>query len=105
LAAAAAIFLPVATEPVNIILSGAASTSAAPVRPSPVTICTAFLGKPAFSKTSPIFSPTIGVNSDGFMTTVFPAISAIAARQAGSRTESSSGNNSNYAERLVNDFR
>ena len=31
-AAAAAIFLPVATEPVNMILSGAASTRAAPVR-------------------------------------------------------------------------
>jgi len=77
LAAAAAIFLPVATEPVNIILSGAASTRAAPVLPSPVTTCTTSSGKPAFAKISPIFNPTSGVNSDGFITTVFPAINAI----------------------------
>ena len=89
LAAASAIFLPVATEPVNMILSGAASTNAAPVAPAPLTICTRFdklkfVGlSAAFSNISPIFKPTIGVSSDGFITTVFPAIRAIAASPSG----------------------
>jgi len=66
-----------------MILSGNESTSAAPVSPPPVTICTRPSGAPAFAKMSPILRPTNGVSSDGLITTVFPAINAITTSPSG----------------------
>ena len=73
---ASAILRPVRTEPVNEILSQPASTSAAPVAPSPVTIWNTPSGRPASAKSFASASPTNGVISLGFNTTAFPAMSA-----------------------------
>ena len=73
---ASAILRPVRTEPVNAILSQPASTSAAPVAPSPVTTWNTFSGRPASANSSASASPTKGVISEGFSTTVLPAASA-----------------------------
>src|SRR5207237_7288942 len=82
-AAATPTRLPVATLPVNIILSTPASTRAAPVAPSPATTLNSPSGRPARANTSPIFKPTSGVNSLGFNTTPLPAINAITTSPVG----------------------
>ncbi len=74
-AAAAMILRPVAAEPVKAILSTWASTSAAPVAPKPVTVCST--GRPhTAAKLSANHRPTPGVYSDGLNTTALPAASA-----------------------------
>ena len=68
---------PTSVEPVNAILSTwGCSTSAAPGRPSPVTMLTTPGGSPASCASSAKHSAVSGVNSAGFSTTVFPAASA-----------------------------
>ena len=73
---ASAILRPVLTEPVNAILSQPASTSAAPVAPSPVSGWNTPSGRPASARSLASAWPTNGVISLGFSTTAFPAISA-----------------------------
>ena len=69
--------LPTSVEPVNAILStSGCSTSAAPVRPSPVTMLTTPGGSSACRRTSAKRSAESGVVSAGLRTTVFPAASA-----------------------------
>ena len=71
------IALPTSVEPVNAILSTPwCLTSAAPVRPSPVTMFTTPGGSSAWRQTSQKSSAVSGVVSAGFSTTVFPAASA-----------------------------
>ena len=71
------IALPTSVEPVNAILStSGCSTSAAPVRPSPVTMLTTPAGSSAWRSTSQNSSAVSGVVSAGFSTTVLPAASA-----------------------------
>ena len=70
------IALPTSVEPVNAILSTSASTSAAPVEPSPVTMFTTPGGSSAWRTTSQKSSAESGVVSAGLSTTVFPAASA-----------------------------
>ena len=70
------IALPTSVEPVNAILSTSASTSAAPARPSPVTMLTTPGGSSAWRSTSQKSSAVSGVVSAGFSTTVFPVASA-----------------------------
>ena len=71
------IALPTSVEPVNAILSTpSCSTSAAPVRPSPVTMFTTPAGSSAWRSTSQKRSAVSGVVSAGFSTTVFPHASA-----------------------------
>ena len=76
------IALPTSVEPVNAILSTSASTSAAPVRPSPVTMLTTPGGSSAWRTTSQKRSAVSGVVSAGLSTTVLPAASAGASFQA-----------------------
>ena len=71
------IALPTSVEPVNAILSTSGwSTSAAPVRPSPVTMLTTPGGSSAWRSTSQKRSAVSGVVSAGFSTTVLPHASA-----------------------------
>ena len=70
------IALPTSVEPVNAILSTSASTSAAPVEPSPVTMLTTPGGSSAWRSTSQKSSAVNGVVSAGLSTTVLPAASA-----------------------------
>jgi len=67
---------------VNAILSTSLSTSAAPARPSPVTMLTTPGGSSACRSTSQKSSAVSGVVSAGLRTTVFPAASAGAIFQA-----------------------
>ena len=76
------IALPTSVEPVNATLSTSASTSAAPVRPSPVTMLTTPGGSSAWRTTSQKRSAVSGVVSAGLRTTVLPAASAGASFQA-----------------------
>src|SRR5262249_53383097 len=82
-AAASATRLPVEMLPVNMILSTPESTNAAPVEPSPVTICNKPSSRPARLKTSPIFNAVKGVNSLGLRTTELPAINEITTSPSG----------------------
>src|ERR1041385_7401074 len=71
------IALPTSVEPVNATLSTSSCvTSAAPVRPSPVTMLTTPGGNSAWRTTSQKSSAVSGVVSAGLSTTVFPAASA-----------------------------
>ena len=71
------IALPTSVEPVNAILSTpGCATSAAPVRPSPVTMLTTPGGSSAWRSTSQNSSAVSGVVSAGLSTTVLPAASA-----------------------------
>src|SRR2546423_913274 len=70
------IALPTSVEPVNAILSTSASTSAAPVRPSPVTMLTTPGGSSACRSTSQKSSAVSGVVSARFRTTGVPHASA-----------------------------
>ena len=72
------IFLPVATEPVNAILStkGWRASASPAVDPSPVTMLITPSGIPASSISSPSRSAVKGVSSAGFSTTVQPDASA-----------------------------
>ena len=71
------IALPTSVEPVKAILSTSSClTSAAPARPSPVTMLTTPGGSSAWRQTSAKKSAVSGVVSAGFSTTVFPAASA-----------------------------
>ena len=71
------IALPTSVEPVKAILSTpSCSTSAAPVRPSPVTMLTTPAGSSAWRSTSQNSSAVSGVVSAGLSTTVLPAASA-----------------------------
>ncbi len=83
LAAASATRLPVFTLPVNMILLTPASTSAAPVDPSPVTTSSSPSGNSACLKMSAIFNAVNGVNSLGLTTVALPAISAITTSSSG----------------------
>ena len=74
-AARAMTFLPVAVEPVNMIMS-ASSTSAEPVAPRPVATWKTFAGRPHCSRPSASSSDVSGVNSDGLRITLLPASSA-----------------------------
>ncbi len=68
---------PTSVEPVKAILStSGCSTSAAPVRPSPVTTLSTPGGSPAARTTSAKRSAVSEVNSAGLSTTVFPIASA-----------------------------
>ncbi len=68
-------FLPVAIEPVNMIMS-TWSTSAAPVAPRPVATWKTPSGRPHSLSISAISSEVSGVISEGFSTTALPAASA-----------------------------
>ena len=71
------IALPTSVEPVNAILSTPGCfTSAAPARPSPVTMFTTPGGSSAWRSTSQKSSAVSGVVSAGFSTTVLPHASA-----------------------------
>jgi hypothetical protein len=75
--------LPTCVEPVKATLStSACRTSAAPVRPSPVTILTTPGGTSAWRSTSQKSSAVSGVVCAGLSTTVLPAASAGAIFQA-----------------------
>ena len=76
------IALPTSVEPVKAILSTSLLTSAAPARPSPVTMFTTPGGSSAWRSTSQKSSAESGVVSAGLSTTVFPAASAGAIFQA-----------------------
>ena len=68
---------PTSVDPVKAILStSGCSTSAAPVRPSPVTMFTTPGGSPASRQISAKSSAVSEVNSAGLSTTVFPIASA-----------------------------
>ena len=72
-AAAAATFLPVATEPVKLILRGTGcDVIHAPRASPPLTTLNTPGGKTSRSS-SPIISVLSGVNGDGFSTMVLPA--------------------------------
>src|SRR3954451_25411662 len=77
-AAASAITRPVASDPVNVIFAvSGCSTSGMPASlPEPVTTLTTQAGKPACSSSLTNSSADADVNSDGLMTTVFPAANA-----------------------------
>src|SRR2546429_506693 len=68
------IALPTSVEPVNAILSTSAFTSAAPVRPSPVTMFTTPGGTSAWRSTSQKWSAVSGVVSAGLRTTAWPPV-------------------------------
>ena len=68
-------FLPVAVEPVNMILS-AASISATPVSPRPVATWKTSLGSPHCASPSASSNDVSGVTSEGLRTTLLPAIRA-----------------------------
>ena len=71
------IALPTSVEPVKATLSTpGCATSAAPVRPSPVTMLTTPGGSSAWRSTSQKSSAVSGVVSAGLSTTVLPAASA-----------------------------
>ncbi len=70
------IALPTSVDPVKAILSTSDFTSAAPARPSPVTMLTTPGGNSAWRRTSQKRSAVSGVVSAGFSTTVLPAASA-----------------------------
>ena len=74
-AARASTFLPVAVEPVNMIMS-AWSTSAAPVSPRPVATRKASSVPPTARNASCISSEVSGVTSLGLSTTLLPATRA-----------------------------
>jgi hypothetical protein len=77
------IALPTSVEPVKAILSTSSClTSAAPVRPSPVTMLTTPGGSSAWRSMSAKRSAESGVVSAGLSTTVLPAASAGAIFQA-----------------------
>ena len=74
-------------EPVKAILStSGCATSAAPVRPSPVTTFTTPGGSPVSWHSSANSRAVNGVNSAGFSTTVFPVASAGAIFHANMRS-------------------
>ena len=77
-AAVAAMRLPLASEPVNVILAtSGCSTKGAPISaPSPVTTLTTPGGKPAASSIAASSSVDADACSDGLSTTVLPAASA-----------------------------
>ena len=72
---------PVATEPVNMIPS-ARATSSAPASPRPVTTRKTSGGFPAFTQRSRRWSEVSGVSSEGFRTTVLPVRSGPTASAA-----------------------
>ena len=74
-AAASATLRPVRVEPVNMIMS-TCSTSAEPVSPRPVAICSTFSGSPHSSIASASSSEVRGVISEGLRITLLPAASA-----------------------------
>ena len=74
-AALAMTFLPVAVEPVNMIMS-TASTSAAPVAPAPVATAKTPSGSPHSRSASAIRRLVSGVTSLGLRMTALPAASA-----------------------------
>ena len=74
-AAFAMTFLPVAVEPVNMIMS-TSSTSAAPVAPRPVATWKTPSGIPHSRRPSASSSDVSGVISDGLRITLLPAASA-----------------------------
>ncbi len=77
------IAFPTPVDPVNAILfTSGCLTSAAPARPSPVTMLTTPGGSSAWRQMSAKRSALSGVVSAGFSTTVFPAASAGAIFQA-----------------------
>ena len=81
------ISFPTSVEPVKAILSTSSlSTSAAPVRPSPVTMLTTPAGSSAWRSTSQKRSAVSGVVSAGLSTTVLPQASAGATFQASMRS-------------------
>jgi hypothetical protein len=67
--------LPVAVEPVNMIMS-ASSTSAAPVAPRPVATCRTSAASPHSDSPSASSCDVSGVTSEGLRITLLPAISA-----------------------------
>ena len=68
---------PTSVEPVNATFARpSCATSAAPVRPSPVTTLSTPSGSPASAAISAKASAVSGVNSAGLSTTVLPAASA-----------------------------
>ncbi len=69
---------PISTEPVKKIFSALERASASPTAPPPWTTRTRPSGRPPFSKTRRIASPSSGVRLAGLRTTPLPAISAIA---------------------------
>jgi hypothetical protein len=75
LAAVSATLRPVLVEPVNMIMS-TWSTSAAPVSPRPVAICSTCSGSPHSSIPSASNSEVKGVISEGLRITLLPAASA-----------------------------
>ena len=74
-AALAMTFLPVATDPVNMIMS-TSSTRAAPVSPRPVATWKTPSGSSHSASISAINSEVSGVTSEGFRTTALPAARA-----------------------------
>src|SRR4051795_2040353 len=75
-AAAAATFLPVATEPVKLIFRGVGCDVTHDPRPSPPLTTLNTPGGNTSRSSSPIFNVLSGVNGDGFSTMVLPARSA-----------------------------
>jgi len=74
---------PTSTEPVKKTLPTLERQSASPIRPPPWTTRTSPSGRPPFSKTLAIRSPSSGVRLAGLRTTPLPAISAIATSPKG----------------------
>ncbi len=74
--AAAAIFAPVAYEPVKKMPSIGWRISAAPVAPSPTTGTNTSRGMPASCSISAMCRPVRVANSDGLYSTALPATSA-----------------------------
>ena len=68
-------FFPVAVEPVNMIMS-TSSTTAAPVAPRPVAICSTSAGSPHWRRPSASRRLVSGVTSLGLRMTALPAASA-----------------------------
>ena len=83
-AAAAATFLPVATEPVKLIFRGTGCEVIQPPSSSPPLTTLSTPGGSTSRRTSPSRSVASGVNGDGLSTTVLPASSAGAIFQAAS---------------------
>ena len=82
-AVASRILRPTSVEPVKATLSTQSwATSAAPTAPSPVTMLTTPLGRPACRQMSANSSAVREVHSAGFSTTVLPMASAGAIFQA-----------------------
>ena len=67
--------MPVAVEPVNMIMS-TSSTNAAPVSPRPVATWKTSCGRPHSRSISSMSRDVSGVTSDGLRITLLPAASA-----------------------------